>query len=451
MAQLRAKQIKLANAGDLLVGGIGGNGSVLPKGADNQVLKIVAGGLAYADNAAADIAFAPVEGKVAATTVQAAIIEVLDAVTGGSNAKFQALQDELDATQLAAGLSVEGVYEASTTANYITGANNLFAADVALDAALKAVDTAYKAADVALDGRLVTAEADIDALEGRATAIEDAATALAGRVTTAEGAIDALEAEAADIRVDFAAADAALQTQIDNLTGLKALHFKGTVAGDAVEAPAGALQGDVFRVTSDGETNFAGLELKVGDFVAHAGFNNTGTEEEPVLVAVWVKFDNTDPTFESGNAALTVGGSAHAGYTLTVNNDELSFAALKDVDTADVGFLKWDGSKVAFVTPGINDIDGLEARLAGIEADVAALENALAPVAHVATVAATTAEAVTLAHTPVANTLVVSVNGLVLAPAAYTLTGDSLALVEASVGYVVDGTDTVVVSYTYMA
>ena len=58
MAQLRAKQIKLANANDLLIGGTGGNGTVLAAGADKTVLKVVAGGLQYAMQVAEDVTFA---------------------------------------------------------------------------------------------------------------------------------------------------------------------------------------------------------------------------------------------------------------------------------------------------------------------------------------------------------------------------------------------------------
>ena len=55
----------------------------------------------------------------------------------------------------------------------------------------------------AVDGRLVTAEGEIDALQAKDTAIEEAATALAGRVTTAEGEIDALQGEVAGIKTDY--------------------------------------------------------------------------------------------------------------------------------------------------------------------------------------------------------------------------------------------------------
>ena len=166
MAQLRAKQIKLAAAGDLLIGGAGGNGTILTKGTEGQVLKIIAGGngLAYADNTAADISFAPA-GDIAATTVQDAIAEVaadaatalstaiagevtardaaiaavgnaLDARLDTAEGDIAGLQAELDATQLSAGFT-NSSYGTNTGTNYLDGATSLKGADLALDAAIK--------------------------------------------------------------------------------------------------------------------------------------------------------------------------------------------------------------------------------------------------------------------------------------------------------------------------
>ena len=69
--------------------------------------------------------------------------------------------------------------------------------------ALQAEDTAIKEAATALAGRVTTAEGEITALKGEDTAIKEAATALAGRVTTAEGEIDTLQADVAAIKTDY--------------------------------------------------------------------------------------------------------------------------------------------------------------------------------------------------------------------------------------------------------
>jgi predicted nucleic acid-binding Zn-ribbon protein len=71
--------------------------------------------------------------------------------------------------------------------------------DTANDNAFAGYVTSNNAAVEALDGRLDTAESDINALETRAGTIESAATTLSGRVTTAEGDIDALESRATSI------------------------------------------------------------------------------------------------------------------------------------------------------------------------------------------------------------------------------------------------------------
>lgn len=378
MSQLRAKQIKLTAVGDLLVGGANGTGTVLAKGADGQVLKVVEGGLSYVNNTAADVSFTPA-GSIAATTIQSAIEEVAadaaDAlsteVTNRTNA-VQAVQDELDATQAAAGLGTDGAYAADATTTYLKTATSLKGADKMLDAAIKAVadqvaglnntalgteiDAIETAVGLASDGTFVPFVAGsaglqaattiagaitaVDAAAAAAVAAEatargDADTALGGRIDNLDTALgiagetyaaneaanyiqNATSFKDADTKLDAAlkvevdarvAADADLQTQINNLSGLNALHFKGTIAGTATAADLTALaavSGDVYRIITAGASNFAetGMEVNVGDFVAFAG-------------TAWVKFDNTDPTFTAGDK-IAISGNAHDGYTIAL-------------------------------------------------------------------------------------------------------------------------------------
>lgn len=117
----------------------------------------------------------------------------VDAVAANASGDASTIQGELDLTQTGAGLLATGAYSANGDANYIAAATSLADADNKLDAALKAVDTAYKAADVTLQG-------NIDS---------EAATRLA--------ADNAATTDRANIRAEFAAADSALSSDIGNV------------------------------------------------------------------------------------------------------------------------------------------------------------------------------------------------------------------------------------------
>ena len=78
----------------------------------------------------------------------------------GANATAIAnAQAELDVTQSGAGLATDGTYSANGSADYISGATSLADADNKLDAAIKAMDVAYKAADTVLTNDLASEEA----------------------------------------------------------------------------------------------------------------------------------------------------------------------------------------------------------------------------------------------------------------------------------------------------
>ena len=103
-------------------------------------------------------------------------INKLDTAIGSSSSNLGDLQDELDDTQVGAGLETDGTYVSYPTydetteptgAHYIDSATSLKTADKALDAALKAEEIARIAADDALEGRVSTNEGDISTIEGK--------------------------------------------------------------------------------------------------------------------------------------------------------------------------------------------------------------------------------------------------------------------------------------------
>ena len=100
--------------------------------------------------------------------------EILDRTNGDA-----ALQTELDATQVGAGLGTDGSYTAPVGSNYLGSAVSLKDADSKLDAQIKVV-----ADDLAQE--ILDRAADVDAEETRALAAE---SALDVRVTALEGAL----------------------------------------------------------------------------------------------------------------------------------------------------------------------------------------------------------------------------------------------------------------------
>ncbi|RYD59924.1 MAG: hypothetical protein EOP83_20320, partial [Verrucomicrobiaceae bacterium] len=89
--------------------------------------------------------------NAAVRVVVANAVSATDAVALGQlTAAVKTVQDELDATQVGAGLNADGSYAVNATGNYISGATSLADAANKIDAALKAADVAYKAADAQL-------------------------------------------------------------------------------------------------------------------------------------------------------------------------------------------------------------------------------------------------------------------------------------------------------------
>lgn len=325
MAQLRAKQIKLAAAGDLLIGGTGGNGTVLTKGIDGQVLKIIAGGLAYADNTAADISFAP-EGTIAADTVQAALVEVasdaatalstaiatevtdrntaiaavgdaLDARLDTAESDIVDLQAELDATQTGAGLETGGTYVAPTGLGitYIGGATSLKNADVLLDAAIKVLADDLAELTGGEGVSLATLQDELDAVE--AALGFDANGTLGAPYTSSEyigtatlkGAVELLDAALFIVEGDLA------QEILDRAQAITDAIAAEVTARDAAIAAAVAAEATL-RGNADTalQTELDALEVTVGS-KADGTANLYANGNYIVQGAAAIPEDDTDP------------------------------------------------------------------------------------------------------------------------------------------------------------
>lgn len=524
MAQLRAKQIKLSAVGDLLVGGANGNGVALPAGADKTVLKVVAGGLQYAQQVAEDVVFSG--AGFTATDVKGAVVE---ATTKAASALTAAIASEVTARDAAVKVADDRAKAAElvlTTAvadevTRATGAEGLLRTDLgaevtrataAEDALQLAIDAIENAGSDALEAEidramaaelvLTTAISDEAALARGAesglgtridnekiraeaaelvltTAISDEAaraTAAEGVLTTAisdETAARTLaitnEVIARNTAIKVAddralAAEADLQASIDAITGLNALHFSGELAPTDT-LPASPKQGDVYRVATAGATDFlgTGLEVNVGDFIAYTG-------------TVWVKFDNTDPTF-TGDSNITVTGSAHAGFSLSLTGivsvakggTGLSAAGadhsvLTSAADGSLSYVQVSGLRTA---AGVLVVDATSGKLVATAATVngdAALTyttkgyvdtkinqaadqgNRVFNTEDFAQAATAANAVVTLSEIP-AGAVSVFFNGVKLAKTGYTVNGRTVTLVDSAIGYGVDAGDTISTEY----
>ncbi len=172
----------------------------------------------------------------------------LDALEAGGSVDIQALQDELDDTQVGAGLGVDGSYSADNTTTYLTQATSLKNADKRLDTQLASTqsnltslssdvstlstnistlssDLADAVADISTLTTTVSTQGDtlsshasaISDLQGDITTLTQADQALAGRVTIAESDIDDLQADILNLTagVDLRALETDLQNEIN--------------------------------------------------------------------------------------------------------------------------------------------------------------------------------------------------------------------------------------------
>jgi hypothetical protein len=125
--------------------------------------------------------------SVTASTLKSSLDSIVDAIDAAEQAisdigtgNLANMQTEIDNTQTGAGLSEAGAYVATGGANFIASATSLNNADVVLDTALKAEETARAAADTTLTTNLATEVTNRTNADSAIQAELDASQAAAG-------------------------------------------------------------------------------------------------------------------------------------------------------------------------------------------------------------------------------------------------------------------------------
>lgn len=484
MSQLRAKQIKLASAGDIIVGGVGGNGSVLAKGGNKQFLRVKADGstLEYADLIAGDVAFDAGSTGLTSTTVNAAIAEVKGLLDGS--------EGRIDDLNTALGITGDD-YTAITGSNYLNATTSFRGADLALDSAIKAVadsvsnlGAAFNYVGTVAGGATAGAAFDLATLSEK-DAGDYYKVATAGYFVIDEGTAfyanlnDGLvwnTTAGVDI-IDNTNSTVAGTTDRVSVTGSTDTGFIVDIASTYVGQTSittlgtigtGTWQGDVVATTYGGTgLSTVGDDNQVltasGGSLAYAYVGALRTAAGAAVVEAGA-FDTNKLVVSSTAGEVRLGASgatnadivlAPAGTGKVIIGD--TGAAVVESDTNQnltlkangTGVLTLGGTKVlaeagyvptdalSFVTKSYVDtaIDGVT---------VAEQTDEL-----VAVGAETT---MTLTHTPTAGTVKVYFNGVKLRPVThYTVSGTTVTLLPVAIGYAVEAGDVLEAVYNYNA
>ena len=122
-----------------------------------------------------------------------------------------------------------------------------------------------------LEGRMTTAEGDIDAVENRATALENRATSLEGRMTTAEGDIDSLEGRMDTAERDIDAVENRATALENRATSLEGRMSTAESDIDAVENRATALENRATSLEGRMSTAEGDIDSLKGDMATAQG------------------------------------------------------------------------------------------------------------------------------------------------------------------------------------
>lgn len=348
MAMLRAKQIKLNAAGDILIGGVNGAGVVLAQGATGTVLKATASGLAYEALASTEIS----HGGGTVSDALGTLTTDLSAL----DTRLDTVETDLDAAELkvgniitASGLATDGTLVAFTGTNYLNSAANLKAGLTALDTALKALSDSSASDSFVGTGigpRDLTSTTKNDAInevfaKSVVAKVDETNAPTLNDDTTDGYAVGDIWINGVNAYVALDVTEgAAVWSRIDQNLNAALFTYKGTLdASAAANIPATPESGDTYKISVAGDFEAEpGMPfVNVGDFIVYTG-------------AGWDKIDSTDPTVVGTSGKITVSGSADLGYTLTIANDYVGQASITTLGTITTG--TWNGTTIAQANGG---------------------------------------------------------------------------------------------------
>ncbi len=182
-----------------------------------------------------------------------------------------ALQTELDASQIGAGLNANGSYAANNSANYVSSASSLKDADNKIDAQVKVNETNI-ASEILNRGTAVTAEATArtnadNALQNEMDVTQTGAGLNANGTYTADAATNYLTA-ASTLKDANKKLDTQVKTNEDNL----AAEIANRKTSDTTEIDARTVADQALQSELDASKNGAGLNAN-GTYTADASTN----------------------------------------------------------------------------------------------------------------------------------------------------------------------------------
>tara|TARA_B110000503_G_scaffold41170_1_gene67736 strand:- start:253 stop:5385 length:5133 start_codon:yes stop_codon:yes gene_type:complete len=304
-------------------------------------------------------------------------------------------QDELDASQVGAGLSAAGAYIVGAATNYLTAATSLSDADAKLDAQSKANADAIAAEVTRATGVESTNATNISTnvtnISTNATAISDEASTARTNETALSDDIQAEITARGDadtaVRSEFAAADAlqttALQTYADTAEAdaIATASADATTKADAAEtdAIASAEAKDVARaVTSDAadtalagrattlETEMDTAEGRLDTLEASGGSADLDTIDQTVAGGINELHTDTNAVAVRVSTAETdITTNATAIANILTNTDEVALNSLAELVAE---FQAADGTITGLVNANATAISTEKARAEGVEA-----------------------------------------------------------------------------------
>jgi hypothetical protein len=395
MAMLKAKQIKLNAAGDILIGGTNGAGSVLSVGTDGTFLKVVSGALQYVSVAGTDVTF-----------------------SGGGNidAALVATNTEVDAIETAVGLNTDGTLVPFSGTTYLDAATSVASALVALDSAvgdLSNLSALHFAGTLAGTDTLPTTPTQGDVYR---------------IITVGASNFNSL---GFDVNIgDFIAyAGSSTWVKFDNTDP--------------------AVNGTTARISVSGDA-FAGYTLDIdAAYVGQSSITTLGT----ITTGTWNGTTIAQANGGTGITTVTVAGDANKALVVG-STGVLEYAYISSLsDSAGAAAVTVVGTDTSAKLEATNATVGADSDLTlttkGYVDDAIAAGGAEKKDDYFTVGATPDANyAVTLTSTPVGS-VSVFFNGLKLNTAEFTVTGTSVALVDSALGYAAEEGD--VISATYMA